>query len=138
MAEILQYLENAEKVFVFDQVYPLSAATEQANQKKLNAFGMLAKLNPFKRPKEETVLLSKHVLRYEPFWHVVTTRSVDYSRELTYPVEIGNAYAKKFSSTARSIRSQSRELNGRSTCRESSTLTGKSITKITWTGCRAT
>lgn len=95
MAELLQYLENAEKVFVFDEVYPLSAATEQANQKKLNAFGMLAKLNPFKRPKEETVLLSKHVLRYEPFWHVVTTRSVDYSRELTYPVEIGNAYAKK-------------------------------------------
>lgn len=95
MAELLQYLDNAEKVFVFDQVYPLSAATEQANQKKLNAFGMLAKLNPFKRPKEETVLLSKHVLRYEPFWHVVTTRSVDYSRELTYPVEIGNAYAKK-------------------------------------------
>ncbi|MBB5370649.1 MULTISPECIES: hypothetical protein [unclassified Janthinobacterium] len=95
MAELLQYLDNAEKVFVFEQVYPLSAATEQANQKKLNAFGLLAKFNPFKRPKDETVLLSKHVLRYEPFWHVVTTRSVDYSRELTYPVEIGNAYAKK-------------------------------------------
>jgi hypothetical protein len=91
----LQYMDNAEKVFVFDQVYPLSAANEQANQKKLNAFGMLAKLNPFKRPREDTVLLSKHVLRYEPFWHVVTTRAADYSRELTYPVEIGNAYAKK-------------------------------------------
>lgn len=95
MAEIIQYFDNAEKVFVFDQVYPLSAATEQANQKKLNAFGLLAKFNPFKRPKEDTVLLSKHVLRYEPFWHVVTTRSVDYSRELIYPVEIGNAYANK-------------------------------------------
>lgn len=95
MTERIQYTDNAEKVFVFDQVYPLSAATEQANQKKLNAFGMLAKFNPFKRPKDETVLLSKHVLRYEPFWHVVTTRSVDYSRELTYPVEIGNGYAKK-------------------------------------------
>lgn len=95
MAERIQYIDNAEKVFVFDQVYPLSAASEQANQKKLNAFGMLAKLNPFKRPKDDTVLLSKHVLRYEPFWHVVTTRSVDYSRELIYPVEIGNAYANK-------------------------------------------
>lgn len=95
MAERLQMLENAEKVFVFDQVYPLSAATEQANQKKLNAFGLFAKLNPFKRPKDETVLLSKHVLRYEPFWHVTTTRAVDYSRELVYPVEIGNAYANK-------------------------------------------
>lgn len=95
MTERIKYAENAEKIFVFDQVYPLSAATEQANQKKLNAFGLLAKLNPFKRPKDETVLLSKHVLRYEPFWHVVTTREVDYSRELIYPVEIGNAYANK-------------------------------------------
>jgi len=95
MADRIQYLDNSEKIFVFDQVYPLSAATEQANQKKLNAFGLLAKLNPFKRPKEDTVLLSKHVLRYEPFWHVVTTRVVDYTRELTYPVEIGNAYANK-------------------------------------------
>jgi hypothetical protein len=95
MTERLQYLDNSGKVFVFDQVYPLSAANEQANQKKLNAFGWFTRLNPFKRPKDETVLLSKHVLRYEPFWHVVTTRSVDYSRELVYPVEIGNAYANK-------------------------------------------
>lgn len=95
MAELLQYLDHAEKIFVFDQVYPLSAATEQASQKKLNAFGLFAKLNPFKRPRDETVLLSKHVLRYEPFWHVVTSRSVDYSRELIYPVEIGNAHANK-------------------------------------------
>lgn len=95
MAERVQYASDAGKVFVFDQVYPLSAATEQANQKKLNAFGMLAKLNPFKRPKDETVLLSKHVLRYEPFWHVATSRSVDYSRELIYVVEIGNIHANR-------------------------------------------
>jgi hypothetical protein len=95
MAERVQYASNAEKVFVFEQVYPLSAATEQANQKKLNAFGTLAKLNPFKpRPRDETVLLSKYVLRYEPFWHVATRRSVDYSRELTYVVEVGNTHAK--------------------------------------------
>lgn len=95
MTDRIQYMEHAEKIFVFDQVYTLSAATEQANQKKLNAFGLLAKINFFNRPKEETVLLSKHVLRYEPFWHVVTSRSVDYSRELTYPLEIGNAHARK-------------------------------------------
>lgn len=89
------YLDNAEKVFVFDLVYTLSAATEQANKKKLGAFGKMAKFNLFNRPKEETVLLSKHVLRYEPFWHVATTRAIDYSRELTYPVEIGNAFANK-------------------------------------------
>lgn len=55
MPDIIRYAENAEKIFVFDQVYPLSAAAEQARQKKLNAFGMFAKLNPFKRPKDETV-----------------------------------------------------------------------------------
>ena len=86
---------NAYKIFVFDDVYPLSAATEQANKKKLNAFGLAAKLNPFKRPKDETVLLTKHVQRYEPFWHVTTNRAVDFSREINYPVDIGNAYATK-------------------------------------------
>ena len=87
--------ENAYKIFVFDDVYPLSAATEQASKKKLNAFGLSAKLNPFKRPKDETVLLTKHVQRYEPFWHVSTNRAVDFSREINYPVEIGNSYATK-------------------------------------------
>lgn len=87
--------ENAYKIFVFDQVYPLSAATEQANKKKLNAFGFTAKLNPFKRPKDETVLLTKHVQRYEPFWHVVTNREVDFSRQINYPIDIGNAHATK-------------------------------------------
>ncbi len=87
--------ENAYKIFVFDDVYPLSAATEQASKKKLNAFGLAAKLNPFKRPKDETVLLTKHVQRYEPFWHVSTNRAVDFSREINYPVEIGNSYATK-------------------------------------------
>lgn len=95
MTERLQYLDNAEKIFVFDQVYPLSAASEQATKKKLSAFGMLARVNLFNRPKEETVLLSKHELRYEPFWHAVATRTADYSRELVYPVEIGNAFAQR-------------------------------------------
>lgn len=85
--------ENSYKIFVFDDVYPLGAATEQANKKRLNAFGLAAKLNPFKRPKEETVLLTKHVKRYEPFWHIFTNRAVDFSREINYPVDIGNIYA---------------------------------------------
>ena len=87
--------ENAYKIFVFDDVYPLSAATEQATKKKLNAFGLASRLNPFKRPKDETVLLTKHVQRYEPFWHVTTNRAVDFSREINYPVDIGNVYATK-------------------------------------------
>jgi hypothetical protein len=95
MHDTIAFGENAAKVFVFDQVYPLSAASEQAKQKKLSAFGMAAKLNPFKRPKDETVLQTKHELRYEPFWHVLARREVDFSREISYPVGIGNPYAHK-------------------------------------------
>jgi len=95
MTERLQYLDNAEKIFVFEQTYTLSAASEQANKKKLNAFGAFAKFNPFNRPKDDTVLLSKHVLRYEPFWYLVARRAADYSRELIYPVDIGNVYAQR-------------------------------------------
>ena len=87
--------QNAYKIFEFDDVYPISAATEQASKKKLNAFGFASKLNPFKRPKDETVLLTKHVQRFEPFWHVTTSRAVDFSREINYPIDIGNAYATK-------------------------------------------
>jgi hypothetical protein len=95
MQKNIHFSDSAAKIFVFDQVYPLSAATEQAKQKKLNAFGLIAKFNPFKRPKDETVLLTKNVLRYEPFWHVVAKRQVDFSREINYPVEIGNTHALK-------------------------------------------
>lgn len=95
MPEHIAFSDSAARIFVFDQVYPLSAATEQAKQKKLGAFGLYNKLNPFKRPKDETVLLTKHELRYEPFWYVVARREVDFLREINYPVEIGNAYANR-------------------------------------------
>lgn len=87
--------KDAYKLFVFDDVYPLAAAAEQAAKKKLGAFGLAAKLNPFKRPKDETVLLTKDVKRYEPFWHVVTSREVDFSRQINYPVDIGNSFATR-------------------------------------------
>src|SRR5690606_37300635 len=34
---------HANKIFVFDEVYPFRAAQEQAEKKKLGAFGMVAK-----------------------------------------------------------------------------------------------
>ena len=40
-------------------------------------------------------MLTKHVQRYELFWHVTTSRAVDFSREINYPIDIGNAYAAK-------------------------------------------
>jgi hypothetical protein len=90
----IEIAQGAYRVFVFDEVYPLRAAQEQAEKKKLGAFGMLARLNPLNRPREETVMLAKEVLRYEPFWHVVAQRAVDYACELVYPVAVHNPYAK--------------------------------------------
>ena len=92
--QLVSHIDSANKIFVFDEVYPFRAAQEQAEKKKLNAFGMLAKLNPLNRPKEQTVQLVRQELRFEPFWHVVATRSVDYTCQLTYQVPVHNPYAQ--------------------------------------------
>ena len=92
--QLVSHEENSKKIFIFDEVYPLRAAQEQAEKKKLDAFGMLAKFNPLNRPKVETVLLSRQELRLEPFWHMVAKRSVDYTCQLTYPVTVNNPYAQ--------------------------------------------
>lgn len=84
---------TAKRIFLFEEVYPFRAAQEQAEKKKLGAFGVLAKWNPLNRPKEDTVKLSRQELRLEPFWHVVAQRSVDYTCQLTYPVTVHNRYA---------------------------------------------
>lgn len=93
----VEVAQGAYRVFVFDEVYPLRAAQEQAEKKKLGAFGILARLNPLNRPREDTVMLAKEVLRYEPFWHVIAQREVDYACELVYPVAVHNPYAKAVS-----------------------------------------
>ncbi len=81
------------KIFVFDDVYPERAAQEQAEKKKLNAFGLGARLNPLKRPKDETVLLQRHEKRYEPFWVMHATRTIDYTCQVTYPIAVHNLSA---------------------------------------------
>ncbi|NML15652.1 hypothetical protein [Azohydromonas caseinilytica] len=95
MPDLIRLSDDAAKIFVFDPVFPLGAAMEQAKRNKLNAFGRLARLNPFNRPKDETVLPTKHELRYEPFWYVVAGRDVDFSKEITYAVDVGNPHAHK-------------------------------------------
>ena len=92
--QVVSQVSSASKIFVFDEVYPLRAAQEQAEKKKLSAFGMMAKFNPLNRPKEDTVQLSRQELRLEPFWHVVAMRSVDYRCQLTYQVPVHNPYAQ--------------------------------------------
>ncbi len=74
---MIVHAANASKIFVFDEVFPFRAAQEQAEKKKLSAFGMLAKFNPLNRPRDETVQLSRQEMRLEPFWHIVAQRSID-------------------------------------------------------------
>jgi len=83
------------RILYFEEVYPSRAAEEQAEKSKLAAFGTLARLNPLNRPKADTVRLSKWELRYEPFWHLVARREIDYLHEAVYPLQITNPYARK-------------------------------------------
>lgn len=91
---MIVHAAEARKIFVFDEVFPFRAAQEQAEKKKLSAFGLLAKFNPLNRPRDETVQLSRQEMRLEPFWHVVAQRSVDYTCRVTYPVPVHNLYAQ--------------------------------------------
>ncbi len=83
------------RILYFEEVYPVRAAEEQAEKSKLAAFGTLARLNPLNRPRPETVKLSKWELRYEPFWHLVAQRQVDYLHEAVYALPITNPHARR-------------------------------------------
>ena len=93
----------ATRILVFEEVYPARAAQEQAEKHKLDAFGTLARLNPLNRPKQDTVLLSKWELRYEPFWHVAARREVDFTHEANYSLQVSNPYAQRIEVEGRSF-----------------------------------
>ncbi|MFT3718878.1 hypothetical protein [Pseudorhodoferax sp.] len=94
-APSMSCVPGSTRIFVFDEVYPFRAAQEQAEKKKLSAFGLLAKINLRRRPTPDTVQLTKEELRYEPFWHITATRSIDYCSQATYQVPVHNAYAQQ-------------------------------------------
>ena len=89
----LKILEDAKKVYIFEPVYDISAATEQANKKKLDAFGMMAKFNILNKPKDEAVHAARSELRYEPFWFIDSIRIVDYKLLLERKLEVDDEYA---------------------------------------------
>lgn len=83
------------KSFIFDPVYTQRAAEEQAEKKKLSAFPLMDRINPFApRPKVSDVLQSKGILRHEPFWFIEGCRAVDYTCDADYPITIHNEHAK--------------------------------------------
>lgn len=90
---VLNILNDAKKIYVFDTVYGLNAAIEQANKKKLSAFGMVAKFNLLNKPKDETVHSGRHELRYEPFWYIDSARKIDYTLSLERKFDIDDEFA---------------------------------------------
>ena len=89
----LKILEDAKKVYIFEPVYDISAATEQANKKKLDAFGMMAKFNILNKPKDEAVHAGRSELRYEPFWFIDSNRKVDYKLLLERKLDVDDEYS---------------------------------------------
>jgi hypothetical protein len=95
METTVQLDPAAQKLFIFDEVYTAPASQEQADRKKLDAFGKLHRFNPVNRPKPGTVSLNKWERRYEPFWYVSARREVDYIHEAVYQVAVSNSHTLK-------------------------------------------
>lgn len=82
-----------EKICVFDDVYNETSARAQAEHEKIAAFGMLARMKLWDRPKEADIALSSTEKRYEPFWLAKATRRTAYKRKTVYKVRIEHAHA---------------------------------------------
>jgi hypothetical protein len=93
----LEVKPENHKIFIFKKIFEFESAKQQAEKKKLNAFGMFAKFNPLKRPTDETVLLKEQILRYEPFWFVASKRILNYTCAVTYPIPVHNPHAVSLS-----------------------------------------
>ncbi|MEB3754795.1 hypothetical protein [Acinetobacter sp. MD2(2019)] len=88
----LEVKPENHKIFIFKSIFEFDSAKQQAEKKKLNAFGLMAKLNPLKRPTDDNVTLKNHMFRYEPFWFVSSLRSLDFTCLNTYQVPVSNPY----------------------------------------------
>lgn len=77
-----------EKICVFDDVYNEVSARAQAEHEKAGAFGMLAKLKLWDRPKDADITLASTEKRYEPFWLAKATRRTLYQRKTVYRIHI--------------------------------------------------
>lgn len=82
-----------EKICVFDDVYNEVSARAQAEHEKANAFGMLARMKLWDRPKDADIALASTEKRYEPFWLAKASRRTLYKRKTVYKVHIEHAHA---------------------------------------------
>ena len=81
-----------ENICVFDDVYNETSARAQAEREKMAAFGMLARIKLWDRPKEADITLANTEQRYEPFWKVDAARNTIYTRKAAYAVKVDHAH----------------------------------------------
>ena len=77
-----------EKICIFEDVYNDVSARAQAERDKLGAFGMLARMKLWDRPKETEITLANTEKRYEPFWMAKAARRTSYTRKVAYHIKI--------------------------------------------------
>ncbi|MEO7148373.1 MAG: hypothetical protein ABIY40_00285 [Rhodanobacteraceae bacterium] len=82
-----------EKICVFDDVYNEVSARAQAEHEKANAFGMLARIKLWDRPKDTDITLTSTEKRYEPFWLAKASRRTLYKRKTVYKIHIEHEHA---------------------------------------------
>lgn len=83
-----------ERICVFDDVYNKDSARVQADREKVAAFGMLARMKLWDRPKDADVSLVSSEKRYEPLWLAEATRRTLYTRKASYTLHVDNPQAQ--------------------------------------------
>lgn len=81
-----------EQICVFDDVYHEGAAHSQAEKEKAQAFGMLARMKVWDRPKDADITLHSTEKRYEPFWHLRAVRKTRYDKKTCYSIALANPH----------------------------------------------
>ena len=81
-----------QKAFVFNDQLTDQTARERAIEKKIDAFGTMAKF--LQRPKTEEIQLTYSEKRYEPFWFVSAKATYIYERTQRYRIPITDPAVK--------------------------------------------
>ena len=81
-----------QKAFVFNEQLTDQSARERAIEKKIDAFGTMAKF--LQRPKTEEIQLTYSEKRFEPFWFISAKATYIYERMQRYRIPITDPAVK--------------------------------------------
>jgi len=113
------------QINLFKDVFSEPAARMQAEEKRSTAFGTLASLKVWDRPKEADIALVGSEKRYEPFWYVRATRRVLYNKKALYVLKAVDGHAQQVTVLGQTLpitASRPLELSGVEHCEAVTTL----------------